>query len=268
VHAVFATADGAIGAIDAQIAMGTESWDVSEPLRVRIGIHSGAAELREGDYFGSAVNRAARLEAAAHGGQIVCSQAPKRCARRGAHCRGGSGPARRRPRQQHPDPRLDRPGRARPELVPTVARWHWDLWGAEDPAGSLESWTARVARWANHDAVPMIFIALAGETAVGSVSLVSHDLTERRDLWDLWPWLSGLYVVPGYRGRGVGRAFVARIEAQARSMVVVRLYLYTAQARGLYEQLGWHRIGDDVAAGTAVTIMVKRVDDTELFSRT
>jgi predicted ATPase/class 3 adenylate cyclase len=76
VHAVFATADGAIGAaIDAQVAMGAESWDVSDPLRVRIGIHSGAAELRDGDYFGSVVNRAARLEAVAHGGQIVCSQA-------------------------------------------------------------------------------------------------------------------------------------------------------------------------------------------------
>jgi predicted ATPase len=76
VHAVFATADGAIGAaIDAQVAMDAESWEVSEPLRVRIGIHSGAAELRDGDYFGAAVNRAARLEAVAHGGQIVCSQA-------------------------------------------------------------------------------------------------------------------------------------------------------------------------------------------------
>jgi GNAT superfamily N-acetyltransferase len=155
-----------------------------------------------------------------------------------------------------------------PELVPTVGRWHWDLWGAEDPAAFRESWTARVARWANHDAVPMIFIALAGERAVGSVSLVAHDLPERRDLWDLWPWLSGLYVVPGYRGRGVGRALVARVEAQARSMRVVRLYLYTGQARGLYEQLGWDPIGTDVAAGAPVTIMVKRVGDPELFSPT
>jgi GNAT superfamily N-acetyltransferase len=156
----------------------------------------------------------------------------------------------------------------RPELVPTVGRWHWDLWGAEDPAGSLESWTARVARWANHDAIPMIFIALAGETAVGSVSLVIHDLPERRDLWDLWPWLSGLYVVPGYRGSGVGRALVARVETQARSMGVVRLYLYTAQARGLYEQLGWDPIGDDVAADADVTIMAKRVGDPGVLSRT
>jgi predicted ATPase/class 3 adenylate cyclase len=76
VHAVFATADGAIGAaIDAQVALGAEAWAVSDPLRVRMGIHSGVAELRDGDYFGAAVNRAARLDAVAHGGQIVCSQA-------------------------------------------------------------------------------------------------------------------------------------------------------------------------------------------------
>jgi predicted ATPase/class 3 adenylate cyclase len=74
-HAVFATAEGAVcAAIDAQVALGSVSWEVSEALRVRIGIHSGVAELRDGDYFGSAVNRAARLEAIAHGGQILCSQ--------------------------------------------------------------------------------------------------------------------------------------------------------------------------------------------------
>jgi hypothetical protein len=39
-----------------------------------MGLHTGAAELRDGDYYGPALNRAARLMAAAHGGQIVCSQ--------------------------------------------------------------------------------------------------------------------------------------------------------------------------------------------------
>jgi GNAT superfamily N-acetyltransferase len=152
----------------------------------------------------------------------------------------------------------------RPELVPTVARWHWDVWGAEDPAGSLESWTARAAGWANHDAIPMMFVALAGDSPVGSVTLMAHNLSERRDLWDLWPWLSGLYVVPEWRGRGVGRALVARAEAQARSMGVARLYLHTARARGLYERIGWEPIGEDVHAGAAVTIMCKLVGDRAL----
>ena len=76
IHAVFATADAAVrAAIDAQLAMDAEQWTVSEPLRIRIGIHAGVAESREGDYFGSSVNRAARLMAVAHGGQVVASQA-------------------------------------------------------------------------------------------------------------------------------------------------------------------------------------------------
>jgi predicted ATPase/class 3 adenylate cyclase len=82
VHAVFATADGAVrAAIACELAMDAEPWPVSEPLRVRIGIHTGVAQLRQGDYFGSAVNRAARLMDLAHGGQIVCSQATADLAR-------------------------------------------------------------------------------------------------------------------------------------------------------------------------------------------
>ena len=75
-HAAFRTASEAIdAAIAAQVALTAESWALPEPLRVRMGIHTGAAELRDGDYFGSTVNRAARLQSIAHGGQIVCSQA-------------------------------------------------------------------------------------------------------------------------------------------------------------------------------------------------
>jgi predicted ATPase/class 3 adenylate cyclase len=82
VHAVFSTADAAVRtAIACEVAMGSEAWPVSEPLRIRIGLHTGVAELRDGDYYGSAVNRAARLMDLAHGGQVVCSQATADLAR-------------------------------------------------------------------------------------------------------------------------------------------------------------------------------------------
>ena len=76
-HAVFSTADAGVGAaISGQSAMGEEEWTaLGGPLRVRMGIHTGVAELRDGDYFGSTVNRAARLMSIAHGGQILMSQA-------------------------------------------------------------------------------------------------------------------------------------------------------------------------------------------------
>jgi predicted ATPase len=82
VHAAFATAEAALrSAIDTQVIFDAEQWTVSEPLRVRIGLNTGTAELRDGDYFGSAVNRAARLMDLAHGGQIVCSQSTADLAR-------------------------------------------------------------------------------------------------------------------------------------------------------------------------------------------
>ncbi|HVN34422.1 MAG TPA: adenylate/guanylate cyclase domain-containing protein [Casimicrobiaceae bacterium] len=42
-------------------------------LRVRMGLHSGVAELRDGDYFGAALNRAARIMSVAHGEQVLLS---------------------------------------------------------------------------------------------------------------------------------------------------------------------------------------------------
>ena len=44
-------------------------------LRVRAGLHSGIVERRDQDLFGSPVNRAARIMKAAHGGQVLLSQA-------------------------------------------------------------------------------------------------------------------------------------------------------------------------------------------------
>ena len=50
-------------------------------LKVRMGLHTGPAELRDGDYFGASLSRAARIMAAAHGGQILLSAATADSAR-------------------------------------------------------------------------------------------------------------------------------------------------------------------------------------------
>ena len=81
-HAAFANATNAVHAArDAQRALVAEDWGPAGELRVRMGIHTGPAEARDGDYYGSAVNRAARLMSAAHGGQIVVSLATEELAR-------------------------------------------------------------------------------------------------------------------------------------------------------------------------------------------
>src|SRR3954470_13147743 len=59
--AVFAGAPGAVAAALAiQRALAAEPWGTPRPISVRIGVHTGQAQLRDGDYYGSAVNRCAR----------------------------------------------------------------------------------------------------------------------------------------------------------------------------------------------------------------
>jgi DNA-binding NarL/FixJ family response regulator/class 3 adenylate cyclase len=71
---VFARASDAIRAVvDAQRTLVTERWPESVPLSVRIAVHTGEAVERDGDFFGPAVNRAARLRAIASGGAIFLS---------------------------------------------------------------------------------------------------------------------------------------------------------------------------------------------------
>jgi predicted ATPase/class 3 adenylate cyclase len=62
-----------LAAIDAQRALDQHAWPLPEPLRVRMAIHSGSAETRDGDFFGPALNRAARLLAIGHGRQVLVS---------------------------------------------------------------------------------------------------------------------------------------------------------------------------------------------------
>ena len=75
VHAAFARAGDALAAaLAAQRALQQEAW-ADVVVRVRMALHSGEADERDGDYYGLVVNRAARLLEVAHGGQILLSRA-------------------------------------------------------------------------------------------------------------------------------------------------------------------------------------------------
>ena len=76
IHAVF---DQALDALAATVVLQRSLADAATtsgvPLHVRCGLHAGVVEYRDNDYFGSAVNRAARIMSAAHGGQVLLSKA-------------------------------------------------------------------------------------------------------------------------------------------------------------------------------------------------
>jgi predicted ATPase/class 3 adenylate cyclase len=82
-HAAFGTATDALAAaLAAQRTLQTEHWEQfkeSQPalstITVRMALHTGKAEIRDGDYFGHTLNRVARMLTAGHGGQVLCSSA-------------------------------------------------------------------------------------------------------------------------------------------------------------------------------------------------
>ncbi|MDE2126080.1 MAG: tetratricopeptide repeat protein [Armatimonadetes bacterium] len=79
---VFERADDAVAAsLALQRRMVHEDWNIETApnvcdrlnIRVRVALNTGEADHRDGDYFGGAVNRCARIRALAHGGQILLS---------------------------------------------------------------------------------------------------------------------------------------------------------------------------------------------------
>ncbi|UCG22983.1 MAG: hypothetical protein JSW55_12490, partial [Chloroflexota bacterium] len=74
-YAVFGDGVDALSAARAaQVAILAQDWGKT-PIRVRVALHTGAAELRDDDYFGPPVNHVSRLLSTGHGGQILVSAA-------------------------------------------------------------------------------------------------------------------------------------------------------------------------------------------------
>ena len=76
VHAAFASPLDALSAsLQLQLGLAEPANNEGIALKVRCGLHAGPGERRDNDFFGPAVNRAARIMGAAHGGQVLLSQA-------------------------------------------------------------------------------------------------------------------------------------------------------------------------------------------------
>ena len=73
--AAFPTApQGLAAALQAQLALHKEHWPEGDALRVRMALHTGAADVQEGDYVGACMNRMGRLHKIGYGGQTLLSR--------------------------------------------------------------------------------------------------------------------------------------------------------------------------------------------------
>lgn len=124
-----------------------------------------------------------------------------------------------------------------PQHAEQVIDWIWHEFGSPD---SRDFFASIVASSQKADALPLTFVAVEGETLLGTVGLWRCDLISRQDLW---PWLAALYIDESQRGKGLGGKLQAHVIDYAKLHGFKTLYLYSA-CKDYYERFGWHYIGD------------------------
>ena len=109
-----------------------------------------------------------------------------------------------------------------PQYLPIVAFWNYREWHEEDT--NLDDIIKRYQKRMQRGKIPTTLVAICDGMPTGTVSIKINDLPQRLDLS---PWLASLYVLPDYRGRGIGRELVRAGEDAAREAGTKKLYLFT-----------------------------------------
>lgn len=140
--------------------------------------------------------------------------------------------------------------------VATVARWVMDEWGHDSPSMTLESLEERFRANLNRDTIPLTLLAIDEDRPLGTASLVFYDMKDRQDLS---PWLAAVYVLPEYRGRGIGSKLVKSIELLSATFEVEKLYLFTPDRESFYARMNWTVLERTRYREKDVVIMMKEL---------
>ncbi len=121
---------------------------------------------------------------------------------------------------------------------------------------SVEEQMRKLSERLNTNRFPLAFVALSATAPVGTASLKIQEMTTHEHLFH---WLGTVYVLPAYRGRGIGSALVQRAEAKAAELGVKTLHLHTPDREDFYVNRGWHAIERTVYFDMPVVVMKKHM---------
>ncbi len=145
----------------------------------------------------------------------------------------------------------------KPELLDKVAEAAQEEWGHINPDVGLAERKEYIQRHMQYSGVEQMLVAVDDNNDfAGMAGLTSHDMRNRKDLFG---WLTILYVLPKYRGLGLGTWLTMQVEAQAIGEGLETIYLYTHDAQDFYSSIGWEKQEDSSYFGYPVTIMCKRL---------
>ena len=141
--------------------------------------------------------------------------------------------------------------------VTRVAGWLHEQWfraWGMSPEETAEELRGRL----NRSRLPLTLVALDRGEPVGTASLIKDRVPYEAEAL---AFLTGVYVRPDRRGRGLGRRLCLRALAEARRLGLTRLGLYTTDREVFYARLGWQPLGyvlAETGADVAVATFMAR----------
>lgn len=139
------------------------------------------------------------------------------------------------------------------EVIPKLSKiWHEVLGKIWMPEIGIEEIESLNYKELNQD-MPLTYIALYGDTCVGSCTLQLND--EVRP--DLGPWIESLVVDPRYQKQGIGKMLLDVTVKKAKELGFKKLYLFAFDPTmpKYYQRFGWKTVGMDEFKSNPVTVM-------------
>ena len=127
-----------------------------------------------------------------------------------------------------------------PQVQASVVRWLHNQWFHDfgySPGSTTEMIRARL----NRVRLPLALVALAGSQPIGTVSLIEDQPPDETGRVGC---LAGLYVLPHWRGEGIGTRLCRRVVREARRLHLPAVCLYTKETEAFYARLGWRKVMD------------------------
>jgi len=135
----------------------------------------------------------------------------------------------------------------------SIAKLQFELWGPLTGFDSLPGYEQFLRKTVHSAGLPAVLVARRGKTLVGSVNLLTSEMTIRPELS---PWLAQLFVVDAERGSGAGSALIHAVIDHAGKLGFRRIYLYTSGALpNYYVSRSWRPIEEVEYLGKTRTIM-------------
>ena len=122
------------------------------------------------------------------------------------------------------------------ETLPVLAGWfrdEWPLWYGPQGPGNAEH---DLLTYANEGSLPVGIIAFRDGAPCAVAALKADAFASHAHLT---PWAAAGYVVPAFRGQGIGAALLRALEFEARTLGHERIYCGTATAARLLRREGW-----------------------------